>query len=60
VKTRKHASSIVSRVRKNWSEMSYAQRRLFELRTGVSASTGNRRARARREIETLNALYNGD
>lgn len=60
MRTRKHTHRIISRVRRAWGEMSYANRRAFELRTGMRASAPNSRARARREIEILNALYDAD
>lgn len=30
-----HISQVMQRLRAAWSEMDYAQRRLFELRTGI-------------------------
>jgi hypothetical protein len=43
---RKHtnAPTLVNRARRMWHELDYAQRRLFELQTGVD--TGARRRRA--------------
>jgi hypothetical protein len=41
---RKHTNSpsLVNRARRVWHEIDYAQRRLFELRTGVDAGTRRR------------------
>jgi hypothetical protein len=39
-----------------WSEMDYAQRRAFEVRTGVSAGA-DRRVRISRSIDELERLY---
>jgi hypothetical protein len=52
--TNSRATRIARRVRRTWAELDYAQRRMFELRTGVSAR-GQRRSTAR--IEELERLY---
>jgi hypothetical protein len=41
-KTNSH-SGLISRVRHVWAEMDYAQRRLFEIRTGVPVSGRDQR-----------------
>ena len=47
-------SHLISRMRQIWRETDYAQRRLFELQTGIST-------RARRTtVEELEALYARD
>jgi hypothetical protein len=45
---------IARRVRRIWAELEYAQRRLFELRTGVSAEP---RRRSQVSVEELERLY---
>ena len=44
--TRIHVSQIVSRVRSGVSEMSYAQRRVFENQTGIAITDAERRSAA--------------
>ena len=39
-----HVSQIVSRVRSGISDMSYAQRRVFENRTGIATGRHDRRS----------------
>ncbi len=51
-----HIGQVLARIRSTWSEMSYAQRRLFEIRTGVAVDDVQRRRNARREIKELEAL----
>jgi hypothetical protein len=41
------------RVKQTWSEMDYAQRRLFELRTGIPVTDAGRRA----TIDKLERAY---
>ena len=49
----KHA---VRRLKRLWSELDYAQRRSFELQTGVPAGTG-RRTPISRSVDELERLY---
>ena len=42
--TTTHVRSLATRVRRTWSELDYAQRRVFELQTGI-AVTGSRGGR---------------
>jgi hypothetical protein len=51
------ASRSIARVRRLWAEMEYAQRRLFELRTGLLVRQTPGRAHVRPQIEELEALY---
>jgi hypothetical protein len=53
---------IISRVTRVWSELDYAQRRVFEIRTGIPTGAGeSRRAGGRpkisRSVEELERLY---
>jgi hypothetical protein len=56
--TTSHIRRAYRRVKRAWSELEYAQRRLFELRTGV-AVTGPKRtsSRDRATIDKLERLY---
>ena len=47
---------MIAGARHAWAEMDYAQRRMFELRTGISLPPA-RHGRARPRIEDLEALY---
>ncbi len=51
------ARQLIVRVRQSWAEMNYAQRRMFELRTGISMPETPQRTHGRRQIEELEALY---
>jgi hypothetical protein len=51
------ASRMIARLRRSWAEMDDAQRRMFELRTGLSVRQTPGRAHARLQIEELEALY---
>ena len=51
------ARRLIARMRRSWAEMDYAQRRMFELRTGISLLETPQRARARPQIEELEAVY---
>ena len=51
------ASRIIERVCRSWAEIEYAQRRMFELRTGISSLMTAQRAQGRPRIEELEALY---
>jgi hypothetical protein len=44
---------MIERVRRSWTEIEYAQRRMFELRTGIVFPATRRRP----HIEELEALY---
>jgi hypothetical protein len=48
------------RATKLWNELDYAQRRLFEIRTGIEVDQVQARRRARRTIRELEALYGAD
>lgn len=48
---------IVRHVREIAAELDYAQRRLLEIRTGISLTPETERARVRSEIARLEALY---
>lgn len=47
---------VVKRLKALWGELDYAQRRSFELQTGVSAGSGRRR-RISRSVDELERLY---
>ena len=51
------AVRIAERLRRAWVEMDYAQRRMFELRTGVASLPATRRRRDVSSVEDLEALY---
>jgi hypothetical protein len=53
-RTRVHNLAI--RARRTWSELDYAQRRLFEIQTGLEAS-GSHPRRRRAGIEELERLH---
>jgi hypothetical protein len=59
-KSPSHISQVVARVRSAWSDMNYAQRRLFEIRTGVAADEVMRQRRTRRTTKELEALYSAN
>ncbi|HLI60715.1 MAG TPA: hypothetical protein VKV21_13725 [Solirubrobacteraceae bacterium] len=50
---------ITTRLRRLAGELSYAQRRSFELRTGIPYPESARSRRGRREVSELNALWDG-
>lgn len=50
---------ITTRLRRILGELSYAQRRSFELRTGLPFPGAEPSARGRRQISELNALWDG-
>ena len=50
----------IRRVKAIWAELDYAQRRLFEIRTGVPIDDLQRRRNTRRAITELEALYDAD
>ncbi|HUA47634.1 MAG TPA: hypothetical protein VMA77_20525 [Solirubrobacteraceae bacterium] len=47
---------VIGRVRRVWAELGYAQRRLFEIRTGIPARP-ERRPRISRSVDELERLY---
>lgn len=51
---------ITTRLRRLAGELSYAQRRSFELRTGIPYPSAELSRRGRRQISELNALWDGD
>jgi hypothetical protein len=53
---RSHRHTIATRVRRVWNELDYAQRRMFEIRTGVDV-TGPSRRRDEHHLEMLEDLY---
>ncbi len=52
-----HVSRALGRAKRIWSELDYAQRRLFELRTGVPSTTPERRPSLKARIDELERLY---
>lgn len=44
---------IVNRIRDIWSELDYAQKRMFEIQTGVTVLESTRRRRREAEIARL-------
>jgi hypothetical protein len=46
----------IRRIRQVWSELGYAQRRLFEIRTGVPVRFGQR-PKISRSVEELERLW---
>ena len=48
----------ITRIRKVWRELDYAQRRSLELRTGLSFDKPSSDPAQREEIDQLEALYN--
>jgi hypothetical protein len=50
------AKRVGRRVKRLWAELDYAQRRAFEIRTGVPVGSDRRRGISRR-IDELERLY---
>lgn len=50
-------TTVIASVKRIWDELDYAQRRSFELRTGVPVLPVDRRPRLRGTVEELEALY---
>ena len=50
----------VKRLKSAWTEMDYAQQRLFEIRTGIPVSGPGERMRPATTSEELDALYRLD
>jgi hypothetical protein len=53
---RSRAHHLATRARRTWSEVDYAQRRLFEIRTGLEVG-GTRAPRPGGTVEELERLY---
>lgn len=51
------ASHTIRRIKKNWAELDYAQRRLFEMQTGIPMTPEGERARARADSHELELLF---
>lgn len=51
-------SSLISNFRRTWSELDYAERRLFELQTGISATGHPQQPSIARKTNDLEALFN--
>ena len=48
---------FLKRVKAIWSELDYAQRRLFEIRTGIEVDGGPSAPKIARRSDELEALY---
>jgi BMFP domain-containing protein YqiC len=48
---------VISSAKRIWNELDYAQRRSFELKTGVPVVKADRRQRLTGSVEELEALY---
>jgi hypothetical protein len=51
------ASHTIRRIKHTWGELDYAQRRLFEIRTGIPVTPEGERAQARAETRELEVLF---
>jgi hypothetical protein len=51
------ASHTIRRIKQTWSELDHAQRRLFEVRTGIPVTPEGERAQARAESRELELLF---
>jgi hypothetical protein len=51
------ASHTIRRIKHSWAEMDYAQRRLFEIRTGIPMTPEGTRAQARAESHELEVAF---
>jgi hypothetical protein len=47
---------VIRRIKQVWDELGYAQRRMFEIRTGVPVRP-NERPKISRSVEELERLY---
>jgi hypothetical protein len=57
MRPRSHRHTITTRVRRVWNELDYAQRRMFEARTGVPVTDPSpRRRRDEHHLEVLDDL----
>jgi BMFP domain-containing protein YqiC len=50
-------TNVLSSAKRIWNELDYAQRRSFELQTGVPLVKPEQRERLLRSVEELEALY---
>jgi hypothetical protein len=53
---------MINQIRRVWAELDYADRRVFEIRTGISTGAGDRKKVGRppkvsRTVEELELLY---
>lgn len=55
--TQSRIRQAVTEVKRVWAELDYAQRRLFEIRTGVPVINRDQRVRTARTVEELDSLY---
>ena len=58
--TKTGLGQTIKRVKRAWAEMDYAQRRLFEIRTGIPASGRDEAARPATTVDELETLYELD
>jgi len=47
----------IRRIRMTWAELDHAQRRLFEIRTGVPLGEPRKASRISRRVDELEALF---
>jgi hypothetical protein len=52
-----HSHQVLTRVRRIWNELDYAQRRMFEIRTGLDATGPSSRRLNDHQTEMLEDLY---
>jgi hypothetical protein len=57
---RSRLSRAIGDVKRIWRELDYAERRMFELRTGIPFTAATKRAEANRVIDELEAVYASD
>lgn len=55
--TESRTSHTIGRVKQIWSELDYAQRRLFEIRTGVPSTAPGKRPTDQARVDELERLY---
>jgi BMFP domain-containing protein YqiC len=55
--TKSNVRQATNRVKRVWAEMDYAQRRLFEIRTGVAVIDRSQRTSPAASVDELEALY---
>jgi hypothetical protein len=48
---------IIRRMKATWAELDYAQRRLFEIQTGIGVGGSGKSPRIARRRDELEALY---
>ncbi len=51
------ARHSIRRIKHTWAELDYAQRRLFEIQTGIPTTPEGQRAQARMESHELDVLF---